>query len=143
MIHEVRLAFPKHQSQQKLKPDSLYCPVTHILHDQSQKAEASKPPGSSHCSPMSPPAESRLMCQPPSEEMLCSPLKSLLPSVPISLRCCLQHTQNIPWLPGGFHLCVYLIWLCFLLLEWKLEPWSTGIFAQLQKLFYKAFSPLE
>lgn len=39
MIHEVRLAFSKHQSQQKLKPDSLYCPLTQTLCDQSREAK--------------------------------------------------------------------------------------------------------
>lgn len=50
MIHEISLAFPKHQSQQKLKPDSLYCPLTQTFCDQTRRPRASGPPGPSHCS---------------------------------------------------------------------------------------------
>jgi hypothetical protein len=127
MIHEVRLVFPKHQLQQKLKPDSSYCPLTQIPHDQRQEAEG-----------VSATWIFPLLTNVPS--CLVSGLRVSLPlrrwSAHCSSFCSLvfpyplvaaYSTLRIFYGCQRFFSFVCLICPYLLLLEWKLEPRSTGI----------------
>lgn len=142
MIHEVSLAFPKHQSQQKLKPVGLSCPLSLTFCDQTRRPRASVPPGSSRCS----------RCPLP---LTCLVL-GLHVSLPLmrgsahcwSLRCSILHTifSAACRAPETFYCCQSFLTIClsihfyFFLLGLKHWPWSTGILLSSRNSFYKVFS---
>lgn len=144
MIHEVSLAFPKHQSQQKLKPVGLSCPLSQTFCDQTRRPRASVPPGSSHCSRCPLPLTCLVLGLHVSLTLMrgsahcwslhCSILHTLAP-----LSALLTEHPILSIAVKAFWPFVCLFIFIFFLLGLKHWPRSTGILLSSRNSFYKVF----